>query len=80
MMEQAGIGCVEINEQMARTIPSPLFQAELWVLNEADYPAATALRARSRPCDMPRVPQHQGQSETWCDSNKPVISFGSVLI
>ena len=43
MMEQAGIRCVEVNEQMAQTIPSPPFQAELWVENEADYPAAAAL-------------------------------------
>jgi hypothetical protein len=40
---KAGIRCVEINEQMAGIIPSPPFQAELWVENEADYPAAIAL-------------------------------------
>ena len=45
MMEQAGIRCVEINEQMAQIIPAPPFQAELWVVNEADYPAAKALLA-----------------------------------
>jgi hypothetical protein len=40
---KAGIRCVEINQQMAQTIPSPPFQAELWVENEADYTAAAAL-------------------------------------
>jgi hypothetical protein len=43
MLLKAGLRCVELNEQMARTIPSAPFQAELWVENEADYPAAVAL-------------------------------------
>jgi len=43
MLQKAGIRCVEINEQMAQTIPTALFQAELWVQDEADYPAAIAL-------------------------------------
>jgi hypothetical protein len=43
MLLKAGIRCVEINEQMAQVIPSPPFQAELWVENEADYAAAAAL-------------------------------------
>ena len=43
MLQKAGIRCVEINEQMAQTIPSALFQAELWVEDEADYPAAVAI-------------------------------------
>ena len=43
MLEQAGIRCVEINEQMAQTIPTPPFQTELWVENESDYPTATAI-------------------------------------
>ena len=43
MFGKAGICCMEINEQMARTIPAAPFQAELWVENEADYPAAVAL-------------------------------------
>lgn len=43
ILKQAGIWCVELNEQMAQTIPSAPFQAELWVENEADYPAAIAL-------------------------------------
>jgi len=43
MLGKAGIRCVEINEQMAQVIPSAPFQAELWVENEADYPAALAL-------------------------------------
>ena len=40
---KAGIGCVEINEQMAQVIPAAPFQAELWVEKEDDYPAAVAL-------------------------------------
>ena len=43
MLQKAGIRCVERNEQMAQTIPTAAFQAELWVENEADYPAAVAL-------------------------------------
>jgi len=43
VLQKAGIRCVEINDQMARTIPSAPFQAELWVENEADYPAAVAI-------------------------------------
>ena len=43
MLWKAGIRCVETNEQMAQTIPTAEFQAELWVENEADYPAAVAL-------------------------------------
>jgi hypothetical protein len=45
VLQKAGIRCVEINGQMARMIPSALFQAELWVENEADYPAAIAILA-----------------------------------
>jgi len=43
MLGKAGIRCVELNEQMAQVFPSAPFQAELWVLNDADYPAAAAL-------------------------------------
>ena len=43
MLLKAGIHCVEMNEQMAQTIPTAPFQAELWVENEADYPIAVAL-------------------------------------
>ena len=43
MLQKAGIRCVELNEQMAQTIPSAPFQAELWVENEADYPTAVAI-------------------------------------
>jgi hypothetical protein len=45
MLEKAGIRCVQMNEQMARMIPSAPFQAELWVEDEADFPAAVALLA-----------------------------------
>jgi hypothetical protein len=43
MLQKAGIRCVEINEQMAQMIPSPPFQAELWVENEENYDEAVAL-------------------------------------
>lgn len=43
VLEKAGIRCVEINQQMAQTIPAPPFQAELWVEDEADYAEAAAL-------------------------------------
>jgi hypothetical protein len=43
VLQKAGIRCVEINEQMAQSIPSPPFQAELWVENEADCPTAVAI-------------------------------------
>lgn len=43
ILQKAGIRCVVLNEQMAQTIPSAVFQAELWVENEADYAAAAAL-------------------------------------
>ena len=46
MLRKAGIVSVELNEQMAQTIPVPPFQAELWVENEADYDSATALIAQ----------------------------------
>ena len=46
MLRKAGILSVELNEQMAQTIPAPPFQAELWVEDEADYAAATALIAQ----------------------------------
>lgn len=50
ILEKAGVRCVEINEQMARLIPSAPFQAELWVENDADYQAALALvREWQRP-------------------------------
>lgn len=45
MLEKAGIRCVEINEQMAQTIPAAPFQAELWVEQESDYAEAKALLA-----------------------------------
>lgn len=43
VLQKAGIRCVERNEQMAQTIPSAPFQAELWVENEADYSTAVAI-------------------------------------
>ena len=43
VLQKSGIRCVENNEQMAQVIPSAPFQAELWVEDEADYPAAIAL-------------------------------------
>ena len=43
MLQKAGIRCVERNEQMAGMIPCEPFQAELWVENDADYPAAAAI-------------------------------------
>lgn len=45
ILEKAGIRCQELNEQMAQTIPTLPFQAELWVVNEADYADAIALMA-----------------------------------
>jgi len=44
MLQHAGIRCVELNEQMAQIIPSPPFEAELWVENESDYTEAIALK------------------------------------
>jgi hypothetical protein len=44
ILQQAGIPCVENNEQMAQTIPTMLFQAELWVADEK-YADASALMA-----------------------------------
>lgn len=43
MLLKAGIRCVERNEQMTQTIPTALFQAELWIENESDYSAAAAI-------------------------------------
>ena len=43
VLQKANIPCVEINEQMAQTIPSTPFQAELWVEKEEDYAEAAAL-------------------------------------
>jgi len=48
MLRKAGIRCVEINEQMAHIIPAAPFQAELWVEDEADYPAAVAFLGQWR--------------------------------
>lgn len=43
MMRKAGIHCVELNEQMAQTLPTSPFMAELWVENDADFSEAAAL-------------------------------------
>ena len=43
ILQKAGIRCFEKNEQMAQTIPSTPFQAELWVENDEDYADAVAL-------------------------------------
>lgn len=43
MLQKAGIRCVERNEQIKQMIPTALFQAELWLENESDYPAAAAI-------------------------------------
>src|SRR5690242_9716449 len=43
MLSKAGILTVELNEQMAQTIPAAPFQAELWVEDDANYDAAAAL-------------------------------------
>jgi hypothetical protein len=45
MLAKAGIRCVEINEQLAQTLPVAPFQAELWVEQEPDYAEAVALLA-----------------------------------
>jgi hypothetical protein len=45
MLEKAGLRCVEINQQLAQTIPVAPFQAELWVEQESDYAEAVALLA-----------------------------------
>ena len=45
MLEKAGLRCVALNEQMAQTIPTVPFQAELWVEQESDYAEAVALLA-----------------------------------
>ena len=45
VLEKAGIRCVEVNGQMAQMIPTPLFQAEVWVEREEDYGEALALIA-----------------------------------
>jgi len=34
ILQKAGVGCLEKNEQMANTIPTLPFQAELWVEDE----------------------------------------------
>jgi hypothetical protein len=44
ILQQAGICCVENNEQMANTIPTLPFQAELWVEDE-NFIDAVALMA-----------------------------------
>jgi ribosomal protein S14 len=45
LLSQAGIRCVERNQQIAQTIPAAPFDAELWVESDADYQAATELLA-----------------------------------
>jgi hypothetical protein len=56
MLQKAGIPCVEVNEQMAAVIPAAPFQAEVWVANEADYPAAAALvESWQRPASGPET-------------------------
>jgi len=43
ILQQAGIGCEERNEEIGQLIPGGPFQAELWVTADEDYEAATAL-------------------------------------
>jgi hypothetical protein len=74
MLLKAGIPCVELNEQMGQTIPTPLFQAELWVENEADYADAAALMAdwlnptatTGEPWLCPRCGEKLGSQFTKC--------------
>jgi len=74
MLEKAGIRCMETNEQMAQTIPTAEFQAELWVENEADYPAAVALlehwkhptAAKGTDWACPRCGEQLGSQFTKC--------------
>ena len=44
ILQKAGIRCVENNEEMATTIPTLPFQAELWVEDE-NFDDATSLMA-----------------------------------
>jgi hypothetical protein len=44
ILQKAGVRCVENNLQMSQTIPTSLFQAELWVEDE-NYTDAVALMA-----------------------------------
>jgi hypothetical protein len=62
MLLKAGLRCVELNEQMARTIPSAPFQAELWL--------------RTRPIIRPQWPSWKsgGIRQTQRDRPEPVLA------
>ncbi len=60
ILQNAGIRCVELNEQLAQTIPLAPFQAELWVENDADYSPAMALLAEWHH------PSHAGGASWTC--------------
>ena len=48
MLDEAGIPCLIRNEAVSRAIPIALFQPELCVMNDEDYPRAHDLCERWR--------------------------------
>src|SRR5690242_7425992 len=43
MLEESGIQCALRNEQLSRAFPVTPFNAELWVVNDDDFPRAQEL-------------------------------------
>ena len=43
ILEEGGIHCVLRNEQLAQALPLSPFHAELWVVNDHDFPPAQEL-------------------------------------
>lgn len=70
ILQKAGFGCEERNEEIGQLISGGPFQPELWVTNDEDYEAATTLlrewyepaQAAGPGWDCPRCGEHlQGQ-------------------
>ena len=43
MLKEAGVSCVDRNEQVSQAFPTAPFYPELWVVNDEDYPRAIRL-------------------------------------
>ena len=59
-LEEAGIACEILNEQVSQAIPAAPFSADLWVADDQNYPKAVEL------CEEWRHPAFDGRPAWDC--------------
>ena len=67
-LEETGIPCVLLDEQMAQAIHSAAFPAELWITHDADYRRAVDL------CEAWQVPSSEPLQPWTCPECSEVLA------